>query len=280
MCNLRKTGSLLILAAVMLAGVGAAGAAIVTPYTQDFSGGAADFQTAYNGGSSTAAWSATGGAYVCAITRTSGASFYAYSSAYVSDLGPATPNTGFVISTLLSNISIGDTSANVTAGLRFLADSTNSNANAYVVDLNIGLNPGKVRLVRWLSGAAKVYPDSLQANQLAVANFSRSDPYRLEVIGSYNAAGLLDISVRVTDMNHPNDLAGYGLALTDITHAGVSGEYGQPEPLGHYFGYYDSSASGPNTTISVTMDNFSVAPEPATLSLLACGALALWRRRK
>jgi hypothetical protein len=282
MRSIPPLAAVLCIGLMFLAASSAQASIVSTPYIQDFSGGAGDFTTAYSGGSSTATWSASGGVYTSTITRVSGASFYTWSSVNVSDLGPATPNSSFIISTLLTNMSIGDTSVNVTAGLRFLADTTNTNANAYVVDLNIGANPGKVRLVRWTGSAAKVYPDSAQANQLPVKNFSLPDPYQLDVFGAYDSAGLLDIAVQVTNMNHPTDLAGYGLPLTHITHTGVNGEYGSTPPTGKNFGYYESSSNGPNTTISATMDNFKVLPEPATLGLLALGGagLALRRRRR
>jgi hypothetical protein len=258
-------------------------AAVTAPYSQDFSGGASDFTPAsLTTGSSSAVWNAASGTYTTTITRVSGASFYDYSSVQASNLPLGSPaNSGFEVSTLLENMSIGDTSANVTDGLRFLADTTNSNTNAYAVDVNLGLNAGRVRLVRWTSGSSKVYPDATQANQLLINNFHVGDPYKLDVFGSYNSAGLLDLQVQITDMNHPTDLAGFGLPLTDFTHTGVNGEYGSSPSTGTYFGYLLSTSSGTNTTISSTFDNFTIAtPEPGSLGLLAVAGLALIRRRR
>lgn len=269
-------------AALGFGGARSAEAAVVSqPYTQDFSGGAADFVTGSTGGMSTATWTAANGVYTDSISCISGASFYSYSSVQVSNLGgSATAGTGFKVSSLMENMSIGDTSVNVTAGLRFLASTTNTNtaSNAYVVDMNIGANPGRVRLVKFVNGAATIYPSSTQTSQLLINNFSRSDNYQLDVYGSYDANNLLDIQVRVTDLTHPGDSA-YGLPLQSFSHT-ANGDYGTSPSTANYFGYYESSSSGANTTINVTWDNFSVVPEPATICLLAGGGVLLARRRR
>ena len=124
------------------------------------------------------------------------------------------------MSALMSNLSDSDSASdNATAGVRFLADTANSNTNAFVVDINDGKvsgNPGKVRLVKWTGGSARVYPSSTQANQYAIGNWNINDPYLVTVVGTYNGSDQLSIAIQITDEDHPGD-SSYGLPLTTVT---------------------------------------------------------------
>ena len=180
-----------------------------------------------------------GGVYSATINRVSARVSTPHSSVNVSNLPLASPaNSQFSVSTLLENMSIGDTSANVTDGLRFLADTTNSNSNAYVVESTLGkprqIAAGQVDgrhgegLSRFGAGQPTADRQLLQERSLRVAS----------VRFSITRRACWTSRVQVTDMNHPTDLADYGLPLTDITHTGVNGEYGSTPPTGHNFGYY------------------------------------------
>ena len=158
-----------------------ASASFVEPFSCDFSGGATDVAKLSVGSSNTSAVSATAGTnvlgnpcYAVSATKNTSGSLYAWESAQVTGLS-STAGSSFTISGVISNLSDSDSvSANATAGIRFLADTASSNGNAFVVDINDGKagNAGRVRLVNWVGGTAAVYPNSSQANQYLIGNYS------------------------------------------------------------------------------------------------------------
>ncbi len=136
--------------------------------------------------------------FALSATKTTAGSMYAWESAQVTNV-PSTANSSFTMSALMSNLSDSDSASdNATAGIRFLADTANSNTNAFVVDINDGKisgNPGKVRLVNWVGGTAAVYPSSTQADQYAIGNWNINDPYLVTVVGTYNGSDQLSIAI-------------------------------------------------------------------------------------
>ena len=153
---------------------------------------------------------------------------------------------------------------NTDVGLRFLADTTNSNSNCMEVDVNIGnvssnsvLNTGAIRAVKW-SGTATVLPSSTQSLQPHIPNFVLSDPYLLTVYGYYNGSGQLDLQATAVDQN-PADAADSITTPVDLTNGYIT----PPGTVGTNFGLY-MSTSGNSQALTYTADfgSFSVVPEP------------------
>ncbi len=282
-----------VLAVILVFAAASFVAASTLPFSTNFSTDPTTVFTSATNGSPAATWSYSNSnaanfpdTYEVALTRGSG-SDYTYSSVPITNFSNAA-NSSFTVSALLENMTNSvPNSINTTVGLRFLADTTNSNTNAFVVDLNIGnatngtLNTGAIRAVKWSGGSATVYPNSVQSGQPHIPGFVMSDPYLLQVFGNYNALGQLDLQVEATDQN-PADAAD-SLPLTDLT-----GYITPPSTVGTNFGLFMStSGNGTPSNYTTNFGSFAVAavvPEPSTLVLLGVGAMVLLacarRRRK
>ena len=299
MMRLQNLTGALVACFVVLGVAGLAGASYLEPIFWDFSGGTGVSNFAVNS-SNASAVSAVAGTdplsnpcFALSATKTTAGSMYAWESAQVTNV-PSTANSSFTMSALMSNLSDSDSASdNATAGVRFLADTANSNTNAFVVDINDGKisgNPGKVRLVNWVGGSATVYPSSTQAYQYAINNWNINDPYLVTVVGTYNGSDQLSIAIQITDEDHPGD-SSYGLPLTTVVtgatgadgSGGTAKTFSAPSGSQNYFGFYQSVSGSTAPVITADYTNFSLVPEPSTFALLAAGVVCLagvWRRRR
>jgi len=266
---------------------GSVHAAIVTAsYTDDFQsyGGGASMANENIGGTGTVTtntWSAVvSGGNTYYQNNLVGTGAKGLDSLQVGNLGSVlAAGTGFQVSVELLPPTSVTSGTNVTQGVRFLASTTNTVNDAYAVDLNIGtVNPGRMRLVEWTGSTAVVYPDSAQANQPLVPNYSSAKTYQLNVLGMYDSLGRLSITATVFDVNAPADSA------TSTFTTGASGAL-SPDATprtGSNFGMF-TSFSGAATEVT-NFDNFSVTlvPEPSTLALGVAGVAGLlgFRRRR
>lgn len=193
-----------------------------------------------------------------------------------SNLGPVmAAGTGFKVSVQLLPPGTVTSGTNVTQGIRFLASTTSTVNDAYAVDLNIGTtNPGRMRLIEWTGATAVVYPDSTQANQPLVPNYSVLNTYQMDVVGIYDSLGRLSVTATITDVATPSNT----VTSTFTTGAGSTPAFSPDSTprTGNYFGLY-TSFSGAATEVT-NFDNFSVSlvvPEPSTLMLGAAGLIGL-----
>jgi len=261
---------------------------ISAPYSQDFQGYGAGASLANEniggtGAITTNSWSAVvSGGNTYYQNNLVGTSAKGLDSLQFNNLGSVlVPGTGFEVKVKLLPPTSVTAGANVTEGVRFLASTSNTVNDAYAVDFNIGTtNPGRMRLIEWTGSTAVVYPDSAQANQPLVPNYSALNSYWLDVVGTYDSLGRLSIAATVTDVGAPANTA------TSTFTSGASGAL-SPDATprtGNYFGMYTSFSGG--ATEVTNFDNFSVTlvPEPNTLALLGVGVFGLlgcvWRRRK
>ena len=137
------------------------------------------------------------------------------------------------------------------------------------------MNPGRIRLIEWTGAAAVISPDSTQANQPLVPNYSTLNTYQLDVLGMYDSLGRLSITATVTDVATPANT----VTNTFTTGATVLSPDATPR-TGNYFGFYSSFSGG--VTEVTNFDNFSVTlvPEPSTWVLGASGLIALLGARR
>lgn len=103
------------------------------------------------------------------------------------------------------------------------------------------------------------------ANVLDTIDIEIGSPLTFRLEGTYNELGHLTLSFTISD----------GTATTTpVTLIDT-------DPLGgDYFGYRIRQVNGDDYSIGVNLDNFSIVPEPASLSLLGLGGLAMLRRRR
>jgi len=247
---------------------------ISQPYSQNFDsiavGGSLPNESTGSVGSPTSTWAVVAdgtGNHWYQNVLSSSASVKALDSLQVSNLGTAAPADNFDVRTIIQGVSFTNPGAiNYTGGLRLLASSSSSVNSSYVVDLNFGANAGRIRLVTWDgSGNATVLPSSTQSSQPLVPNFNVNDSYELDVLGTYNGSGALTLSCTATQVGAPANTVNY--TYTDTA-----------PHTGQYFGFYDSMSAGA-TSMTANFDNLSVTPEPATMSLLVLGGLAILRRK-
>ena len=244
--------------------------ASVMPYNQDFESGSPAGVVIGNASASTNTWSvvADGGGNHWYQNVLGTGSVKGFASLPLTNLGPASSADDFDISVILNPLGVPVDSANYTAGLRFLATDSGDVNSSYVADLNVSAaNGGRMRIVKWVGSTATVYPSSTQSQTPLVPNFSTADSYVLDVKGTYDASNDLTLVYTVTQVGAPANTQSYTYSA-DAT-----------PNTGQYFGMYDSIGGG-GTSMTVEYDNLSVVPEPATMSLLGFGALALIRRRR
>ena len=260
-------------------------ASVTAPYTQDFQslGAGVSLPDEIVGGTGTVttnSWSTVvSGGNTYYQNNLIGTGAKGLDSLQFSNLGPVmAPGTGFQVAVQLLPPGTVTAGTNVTQGVRFLASTTNTVNDAYAVDLNIGtVNPGRMRLVEWTGSGALIYPDSTQANQPLVPNYSATKTYQLDVLGMYDSSGNLSITATVFDVATPTDLA----TSTFTTGTNILSPDATPR-TGNYFGLF-TSFSGAATEVT-NFDNFSVTvvPEPGTLMLGLAGLIGFVgvRRRR
>jgi hypothetical protein len=314
MKNRRHFSSLLMLlaaalaaaAAVLLSAAALASAAVITPWTDNFQTGSVQPDWTAPANVASAAGSLTwnvvdlgGGAYwyqnTMARTATSGA-MTGQDSVLASNLGgSAASNAGKsfeVTAQLKANTQNYSALAgqNNSFGFRFLAADATTNNNSYIADMNFGPgNGGRIRIADFQGGSATVYASSTQTSQALISGWDTSSinkTWDMDLLGTYSAAGDLTLTLTVTQDDNLANTGTYSLWKNgdslgnagDVNLAASSNNV----HTGQYFGIRDSmgSQSGGTATVSMNFDNFTVTPEPATLSLLALGGLALIRRRR
>jgi len=280
-----RSGAGWVGAAALLAAGSLHGAIVTAPYSdnyQSYGAGAsmANENIGSTGSPTTNTWSTvvSGGNTYYQNTLV-GTSVKGLDSLQFSNLGPVlAAGTGFQVSVELLPPGTVTAGTNVTEGVRLLASTTSTVNDAYAVDFNIGtVNPGRMRLVEWTGATAVVYPDSTQANQPLVPNYSSAKTYQLNVLGMYDSLGRLSITATIYDVATPADSA----TSTFTTGANVLSPDATPR-TGNYFGLY-TSTSGAVTEVT-NFDNFSVTlvPEPSTLALGIAGLIGFAgvRRRR
>ena len=297
------------LAAAILFGAAApASASVIANWSDDFQTGSVKPDWSAPASVSSAAGSQTwtvvdlgGGSYwyqhTMARTATSGA-MTGQDSVQVSNLGGSAlseAGKSFEISAQLqantANYS-GLAGQNNSFGFRFLADDATTNNNSYITDMNFGPgNGGRIRLADFQGGSATVYASSTQTSQALISGWDANSIYKtwdMVLLGTYSATGDLTLTLTVTQDDNPANTGTYSLWKNGDSLGGA----GDPNlaagsndvHTGQYFGIRDSmgSQSGGTATVTMDFDNFAISqtPEPATMSLLAVGALTLIRRRR
>ena len=199
-------------------------------------------------------------------------------------LGPAISANYFEVSATVRVVSMGSpTTVNYTAGLVMLGATnvqTGSVDNLYVADMNFssnasGVNSGRMRVVEWpASTSPSVYPSSTIASQPQIPNFGATKTYLLDVTGTYDALGTLTMVFKASDVANPADFQTY--TFTDGPTAGSTSTVPRTGPV---FGFYTSMGGGGGTMVT-DFDNFSVIPEPASLSFVGLGVIGLCVRRR
>jgi hypothetical protein len=292
--------------ALVLCAAAPASASVVTTWIDDFQAGAvkADWTgpASVSSAAGTQGWAVVdhgGGNYWYEHTMyrsaTSGA-MTGQNSVLVSNLGGSAlsnANKSFDVTAKLKVDTAnwtGLAGQNNSFGFRFLAADTTTNANSYIADMNFGPgNGGRIRMADFQGTAATVYASSTQASQALISGWdsnSINKTWDMDLRGVYNAAGDLTLTLTVTQDDNPANFGTYSLwkngdSLGGAGDANLAASSNNVH-TGQYFGIRDSmGSSGTGTpTIAVGFDNFTVTPEPATLSILGLGAMALLKRRK
>ena len=272
-----KTTKIGMLAVMAMAASATLAQAAVAPYSQDFqaigAGGALPGETIGSVSSPTTnTWTTTvdgGGNHAYQSTLVSGTGGgKGMSTLNFSNLGPATPSSHFEMSVIVTPSTASNAAVNYTEGLWFLANSGTSTNDSYVADLNISAaNGGRIRLVEFTGATAVVYPSSTQSLQPQLTGFALGKSYLLDVVGNYDASSVLTINFTASEVG--NSANSQTVTLVDSS-----------PRTGQNFGMYASGGSGGGGTQVATFDNLTVAPEPASLTLLGFGGTLLFLRKR
>jgi len=246
--------------------------AAVIPYTNDFSGTGSN--TAFPNENTDAQWNVTGGSYAFTYTNTG----VGVSTASISLTGGS--GIAFTMATQFTVSSVGTLNSNgQTLGFGlFGADAafTGSTGSAYyLADWQVANSgtPGNLRIVSLgetgstFTNTPTNVDDNSGSSSLAIQT---GTTYTLKLVGTY-----IGSTLHMT-------LGVYNAAGT--AQIGSSAIATDTNPLtGSYFGYRNRIGLG-GGSFAANFDNFSVVPEPASLSLLSLGAsigaVALRRRIK
>jgi hypothetical protein len=258
-----------------LSAILAAHAAVVAPYTNDFSGSGSN--VALPNESTDAQWNVVDGSYINSYSVTSGTASSASIDITNLDGVSFTMSTQFTMTSATapnsnnaSQIGFGAFSSaagflNTASDSYYLADFTYSANN-----LQSGNPLGTLRIVSLQAGSN---PDFSSTLGLAVASGSAANfalvlntTYTLQLTGTVTG-GVLSMSLSLLDATGTIQI-GTSATATDAT------------PLtGDYFGYRDRLGAG--GAMSVAYDNLSIVPEPSICVLAAIGlGLVLVTRRR
>ena len=159
-------------------------------------------------------------------------------------------------------------------GPTFLAPAANSaNAERYNVYLASagGAGAGRISLTEQTGSTTATLASSSGGTALTMAEGAT---YNFVITGTYaeqgNPASALTITATVT-----GSAGGSPQTISFVDTTPRTGSY-----FGYRTGLNVSSASASSATLNVTYDNFAVAPEPATLSLLGMGLITLLGKRQ
>ena len=136
-------------------------------------------------------------------------------------------------------------------GLRFLAESNNSNFNSYHVDIG-GLQnqPNNIRIVRYPAAGAASTGDVTVTDNGSVDFLSLGNTYHMVVNLSYNINGDLSIAAQVTGTD--------GFDKTAVLNTPIESPL-----MGEYFGTRLTFATGRQSgPVSVDVNNFNVSILP------------------
>jgi hypothetical protein len=120
--------------------------------------------------------------------------------------------------------------------------------------------------VEWTGTTAVVQPTSDTNSQPLIPNFAIGKTYELNVVGDYTGS-VLTLTVTATEQGAPANQVSFSVTDSDLR-------------TGTYFGYRGGLGGGATGTFLMDFDNLEVVPEPATLALLAFGALSLIRSHR
>lgn len=227
-------------------------AAVSVPYQNDFSVGAADFTTTTPG-----QWAVSGGGFVNSISGDGP------SAATVEVTRPA--NSNF---TMQATFNLGASTTATSYGIGFAALGTGAATTGAVAGVNFYLadvsNLGAIRILQFTGGANTVIVADTAATGASLGSILTSETYTMTLQGTYIGSALT-LALTVFD----------GTNTRTVTSSSIAA------PLtGNYFGFRDRDNNA-GTVFSVTADNFSIVPEPASVALagLGLGVLAIRRRR-
>lgn len=246
-----------------------ASAAIMAPFSNDFSSTAAEFSPSLQ-----TQWGLVANKYRNEILASPGADKTSTSLVQFANLGgsPLTANGFSLHSTFTITNSVGDFNS---LGFALLASTPNATTNTnpfYVADLYVGgvTENAKLRLAEISTDLTPGLPTTmLDLGKVLTQGIS----YQLQLNGTYAANGDLNLQLELIGDNDIDSLQATVLAADVLT--------------GDHFGFRDRASGGATSALTVEYDSLSVAaiPEPSSIgfvasSLIAGYAIGRYVRRK